>query len=109
MSVQIKNALEPYRHDLYGCHAPLAAKRTARNGAARAHAYARPLLPAGSSALARPAGGGFTSSGAAHEAEHTLLAQQGMLAGLLAWCPGSPREDAQAWTRVYEGPLPWDS
>lgn len=38
------------------------------------------------------------------EAERAQAAEQGMVGRLIDWCP-RVKED---WTKVYDGPLPWE-
>lgn len=83
-------------------------KRLSRNPSARIHPYGRLVLDTvilteqavdvGQKASGREE---WTSLSTI---EREQAQAQGMLGQLIDWCPTAPKD----WTKVYEGPLPWD-
>jgi hypothetical protein len=113
---EIKNALEPYRKDLYGCHGELSKKRVGRNPFGRVHGYGTLVLPYSASTSPNK-DEEAASEGKVTEEEKKMLEEQAMVGELMKWCPGSSSstltlnksKDEKGWTDVFGGPLPWDS
>jgi hypothetical protein len=113
---EVKNALAPYRKDVYGCHGELAKKRAGRNPYGRVHGYGTPVLPYTAS-LSEKGDGKIVNEAEVTNEEKKMLDEQAMVRVLMEWCPGPSTststsrksKDEAKWTDIYGGPLPWGS